>query len=321
MPPIEDYPSDLIDFEKRFSTEKACRDYLARLRWPQGYRCPRCDSDKSWPTGRDGLVECASCHYQTTITAGTIFEGTRKPLSLWFRAIWLITSQKNGISALALQRQLGLKRYDTVWTWLHKLRRAMVRPGRELLSGKIEVDEFYLGGDESGVHGRETESKCLVVVAAEIDGKKTGRIRLRHVPDASAESLIPFIEGTIAPGSEIRTDGWPSYEGLAAKGYKHKATVMSRSTKQAHEVMPRVHGVASHLKRWWLGTHQGSMGAKHLDYYLDEFTFRFNRRTSRQRGKLFYRLVQQALEVDPVYWDDIAAGRKNSSENDEELPE
>ena len=167
----------------------------------------------------------------------------------------------------------------------------MVRPGRELLSGKIEVDEFYLGGDESGVHGRETESKALVVVAAEIDGKKTGRIRLRHVADASAESLIPFIEETIKPGSEIRTDGWASYEGLASKGYKHKVTVMSRSSKQAHEIMPRVHGVASLLKRWWLGTHQGSMGAKHLDYYLDEFTFRFNRRTSRQRGKLFYRLA------------------------------
>lgn len=196
-----------------------------------------------------------------------------------------------------------------------------MRPGRERLSGKVEVDEVYLGGDESGVRGRETESKALVVVAAEIDGKRTGRIRLRHVPDASSESLIPFIEETIEPGSEIRTDGWPSYDCLKSKGYKHKVIVMSRSSKQAHEVMPRVHGVASLLKRWWLGTHQGSMGAKHLDYYLDEFTFRFNRRSSHQRGKLFYRLVQQALEVDPVYWADIASGTKISAKSVSEIPE
>jgi len=315
MTPVEDYPSDLVDFEKRFATEQACRDYLVQLRWPQGFRCSRCGSDKSWPTGRDGLVECARCHHQTTVIAGTIFEGTRKPLSLWLRAMRLITSQKNGISVLALQRQLGLTRYETVWTWLHKLRRAMVRPGRERLSRKVEVDEFYLGGDETGVHGRETASKALVVVAAEIDGRRTGRIRLRHVPDASSESLIPFIEETIEPGAEVYTDGWSSFWSLESKGYNHKVTVIKRSSMQAYEVMPRVHSVASLLKRWWIGTHQGSMGDGHLDYYLDEFTFRFNRRTSRKRGKLFYRLVQQALEVDPVYWADVALGSRISKIN------
>lgn len=307
----EDYPGNLLEFEERFATEDACREYLKQLRWPQGFRCPRCNSDRSWPTGRNGLVECGNCHYQTSVTAGTIFEGTRKPLRLWFRAMWLITNQKNGISALGLQRQLGMTRYETVWTWLHKLRRAMVRPGRDRLSGKVEVDETYLGGGEPDVHGRETETKAIVAIAAEEDGKGVGRIRLRRVQDVSAESLIPFVEEAVAPGSVVHTDGWPSYGGLVAKGYKHKVTTLSGSNKLAHELMPRVHIVASLLKRWWLGTHQGAIGVAHLDYYLDEYTFRFNRRTSKKRGKLFFRLAQQAMEVDPVYWTDVAAGHRN----------
>lgn len=301
----EDYPATLVEFEDRFSTEEACRDYLARLRWPPGFRCPRCQASRGWPRTR-GLVECGGCGYQASPTAGTIFEGTRIPLPLWFRAMWLVPSQKSGVSALGVQRQRGLKRYETVWTILHKLRRAMVRPGRDRLSGTVEVDETYVGGVEEGVRGRETSTKSLVAVAAEEDGNGVGRIRLAVIPAASGPSLLGFVEQSVEPGSRVHTDDWKGYNGLAAKGYRHTVTNISRSGKLGHEVLPRVHRVASLLKRWLLGTHQGAVRPLHLNYYLDEFTFRFNRRTSRSRGKLFYRLVHQAVEVPPVYWRDVA---------------
>ena len=232
------------------------------------------------------------------MTAGTIFEGTRKPLSLWFRVIWLVTSQKQGISALGLQRALGFKRYETAWVWLHKLRRAMVRPGRGRLSGTVEVDETYVGGHEEGVRGRETATKSIVVIAAEARGRAIGRIRLRPVPNVTARSLLAFVRESIEPESLIQTDGWRGYAPLAREGYRHEAIRIERSGRLAHELLPRVHRVAALLKRWWLGTHQGAIQPHHLDYYLDEFTFRFNRRTSRQRGKLFYRLLQQALQIE-----------------------
>jgi transposase-like protein len=236
-------------------------------------------------------------------------------LTLWFRAMWFITSQKNGVSALGVQRQLGLKRYETVWTMLHKLRRAMVRPGRDRLSGTVEVDETYVGGDEEGVRGRETLKKSIVVVAAEEDGDGIGRIRLGAIRDVSGICLLRFVEQSVEPGSRVHTDGWEGYGGLAAKGYSHKVTNIKRSGKLAHELLPRVHRVASLFKRWLLGTHQGAVRPLHLDYYLDEFTFRFNRRTSRLRGKLFYRLAQQALEAPPIYWQDVAEGEKTHDHN------
>jgi transposase-like protein len=234
------------------------------------------------------------------VTAGTIFQDTRKPLVLWFRTMWWVTSQKNGASALGLQRVLGLGSYKTAWTWLHKLRRAMVRPGRDRLAGRIEVDETFVGGLEEGVRGRQTETKALVVIAAQEDGAGIGRIRMRRAADASAASLESFIAENIAPGSVIHTDGWPGYSGVAARGYVHKVTVLTGKKQSASELMPLVHIVASLLKRWLLGTHQGAVSREHLDYYLDEFTFRFNRRNSKTRGKLFYRLVQQAVAVEPV---------------------
>ena len=243
------------------------------------------------------------------MTAGTIFEGTRKPLRLWFLAMWLITGEKNGISALGLQRELGFTRYETVWTWLHKLRRAMVRPGRDQLSGRVEVDETYLGGEEEGMRGREVEKKFIVAIAVEEDGDGMGRVRLRRVEDVSGRSLLPFVQEAVQPGSIVHTDGWSGYAKLPSHGYKHDVTNVSRSEELAHELLPRVHRVAALLKRWLLGTHQGAVGKHHLDYYLDEFTFRFNRRTSNKRGKLFYRLVQQAVQVAPVSWEEVAAGR------------
>jgi transposase-like protein len=296
---MEDFPRDLTEFEARFSTEEACREYLFRLRWPDGFRCPRCGGRKAWPL-REVLLQCAACGHQSSVTAGTIFQDTRKPLTLWFRAIWWVTSQKNGASAIGLQRVLGLGSYKTAWTWLHKLRRAMVRPGRDRLIGTIEVDETYLGGLEEGVRGRQTESKALIVVAAQEDGNGIGRIRMRRIPDASTESLMPFVQDAIAPGSLVHTDGWLGYLPLEKNGYRHRVTFVRGKRESASELMPRVHRVVSLLKRWLLGTHQGAVSHEHLDYYLDEFTFRFNRRTSRSRGKLFFRLVQQAVAVEPA---------------------
>lgn len=321
MAESEDYPGNLVEFGERFTSEAACRAYLEKIRWPSGFCCPACGAERAWPTGRRGLLECAGCHHQTSVTAGTIFEGTRKPLRLWFLAMWLITSEKNGISALGLQRELGFTRYETVWTWLHKLRRAMVRPGRDRLSGRVEVDETYLGGEAEGTRGRGAENKFIVVIAVEEDGAGMGRIRLRRVEDVSQRSLIPFVQDVVEPGSVIHTDGWSGYARLRSHGYTHEITNVSRSEELAHELLPRVHRVAALLKRWLLGTHQGSVGEHHLDYYLDEFTFRFNRRKSRKRGKLFYRLVQQAVQVDPVSWEDVAAGQRKRLDEATELPE
>lgn len=298
---VEDYPQTLADFEARFGTEEACRAYLIQLRWPDGFRCPTCGQGKAWPVrARPTLFHCASCGRQSSVTAGTIFQDTRTPLPTWFRAMWWVTSQKTGASALGLQRVLGLGSYETAWTWLHKLRRAMVRPGRDRLTGTVEVDETYLGGVEKGVRGRQTKKKVLIAVAAEKVGKGIGRIRMRRIPDASADSLQAFVEDAVTPGSLLHTDGLLSYDRLEKHGYRHRITFLKGRKESPAELLPRVHRVVALLKRWFLGTHQGAVSHAHLDYYLDEFTFRFNRRTSRHRGKLFYRLVQQAVAVDPA---------------------
>jgi len=245
------------------------------------------------------LFQCAACRRQTSVTAGTIFQD-RGTLPTWFRAMWWVTSQKTGASAIGLQQVLGFGSYETAWTWLHKLRRAMVRPGRDRLTGVVEVDEAFIGGIEEGVRGRQTEKKALIAVACEEDGEGIGRIRMRRIPDATADSLQAFIQEAVAPGSVLHTDGFLSYDRLEKHGYRHRITFLKGRKESASELLPRVHRVVSLLKRWLLGTHQGAVSRAHLDYYLDEFTFRFNRRTSRHRGKLFYRLVQQAVAVDPA---------------------
>src|SRR6266849_5904549 len=301
---VEEYPRNLTELEASFSTEAACRAYLVRLRWPDGFRCPRCRGGRSWPV-RGVLLECAGCGCQTSVTAGTIFQDTRTPLAVWFRAMWWVTTQKYGASAVGLQRVLGLKKYETAWTWLHKLRRAMVRPGRDLLAGRVEVDECYVGGLEEGLPGRLNLKKALVVVAAQEDGPGIGRIRMRQIVDASAESLVPFVQDSVEPGNVIHTDGWLGYLPLERNGYQHDVTFLRGKKKTPSKLMPRVHRVISLLKRWLMGTHQGAVSHKHLDYYLDEFTFRFNRRRSKSRGKLFFRLVQQAVAVAPVPLDRI----------------
>ncbi len=307
-----DYPRTLREFDEWFSSEAACAEYLRRLRWPDGFRCPACGGGKAWTTARDEL-RCVTCQRQTSAIAGTIFEGTRKPLRVWFQAMWYVTNQKLGGSALGLQRVLGLGSYQTAWAWLHKLRRAMVRPGRDRLSGRVEVDETYVGGPEEGLRGRKTESKAIVAVAAQEDGPGIGRIRLRRVRDVSAESLHRFVEEAVAPRSVVHTDAWGGYSGLEAKGYRHKVSNLTRTGRLAHELMPRVHRVVSLLKRWLLGTHQGAVTDRHLDYYLDEFTFRFNRRRSFARGLLFYRLLQQAVEIDPVPYGRLVGGTERTN--------
>lgn len=304
---MEDYPRTRQEFDARFGTEDACRAYVFQLRWPDGFRCPRCDGMTAWRV-RTVLRQCAACGRQTSITAGTIFQDTRMPLTTWFRAMWGITSAKTGTSALTLQRELGLGSYQTAWAWLHTLRRAMVRPGRDRLSGQVEVDETFIGGI-GGAEGRSTATKALVVVAAEEVGHGIGRIRMRRIPNASAGSLTGFVQDAIEPGAEIHTDGWHGYDHLKASGYRHRITFLRGDAELAMDQLPRVHRVVSLLKRWWLGTHQGAVRQAHLDYYLDEFTFRFNRRRSHHRGKLFFRLVQQAVAVEPVPYHRLVAPR------------
>ena len=308
---MEDYPRTILEFESRFASEEACREYLVALRWPDGFRCPVCSHPKAWWTGRH-LLHCAHCGHQTSATAGTIFQDTHKPLRLWFRAMWYVTSQKHGVSALGLQRVLGLGSYRTAWAWLHKLRRAMVRPGRERLRGAVEVDEVYVGGEHAGKRGRGAAGKSIVVVAAEEDGTHIGRIRLLRVPDTSGQSLCGAVAKSVEAGSLIHTDGLSSYNELDSLGYRH-AVLRQGSGEIGEDLLPRVHRVASLLKRWLLGTHQGAVEPAHLDYYLDEFTFRFNRRTSGSRGKLFYRLAQQAVAIEPVPESRLRGGQPPST--------
>jgi len=307
-----DYPGTFQEFDDWFSRETSCLDYIAKLRWPKGFHCPSCGFKPEKPSlmGR-GLFLCRKCKKQTSITAGTLFHRTHKPLRIWFLAMWFVTSQKHGANALGLQKVLGLGSYNTAWTWLHKLRRAMVRPGRDLLSGSIEVDETYIGGLGAKVRGRGAKRKTIVVIAVEVRGRGSGRVRMSVIPDVSATSLHGFILKNVEIGSEVRSDGWNGYKGIEILGYKHIAINISASEDPAHVVMPRVHRVASLLDRWWLGIHQGAIRPSHLDYYLDEYTFRFNRRTSRARGLLFYRLMEQAVDCAPVPRQMIIGGKHN----------
>jgi len=302
---MEDYPKTLLEFERWFSTEEACIEYLFKLRWPEGFRCPRCGNEEAWAMRR-GLYRCKSCRFETSVTAGTIFQDTRKPLRLWFRAIWHLTTQKYGANALGLQRILGLGSYHTAWTWMHKLRRAMVRPGRDRLSGTVQADEVYIGGEKPGKRGRGAIGKALVVIMVELKENRIGRIRLRRVLDASGPSLEGAVKEDIEPGSTVQTDGWGGYGRLSELGYVHE--IIRKEAAVGKNVLPKVNRISSLFKRWLLGTYQGRVEHSYLDYYLDEYTFRFNRRTSRSRGKLFYRLVEQAVSIDPMPNSEIHGG-------------
>jgi transposase-like protein len=294
-----DFPTTIVEFNECFSTEEACAAYLEAVRWPDGFACPKCGARDAWRVKARPLWHCKACGRQTSITAGTPLQGTRKPLRTWFQGMFLVATQKTGTSAKNLQRQLGLKSYETAWTWLHKIRSCMRVAGRRRLAGRVEADEGYVGGVEPGAIGRQTEEKSLVAAAVEDLGGHMGRVRLEVAPDASQESLTAFVEANVKPGSTTRTDGWKGYARLKEAGFRHEAISVKKSGKAASEVLPSVHLVLALLKRWLLGTFQGAVSAKYLQAYLDEFTFRFNRRTCRFATGIFERLAAALMAHPP----------------------
>ena len=266
-----------MDFQDRVATEAACLEYLAACRWPEGFVCPACGGRSAWVLERRHLWECAGCHQQTSVTAGTVLHGTRTPLRTWFWAAYLVATHHPGISAKQLQRQLGLSRYETAWLILQKLRRAMVAPERQLLQGEVEIDEFYLGGHEAGLKGgRQRGKKALVGIAIEVRGQGSGRLRLAVLPDASGPTLRDFTKATTQTGAIVHTDGLQSYRALVRHGYDHRRRRQSTAAP-GEQPLPRAHRAISNLKAWMHGTH-GGVSDEHLPVYLDEYVFRHNRR-------------------------------------------
>jgi transposase-like protein len=273
------FPRTLIEFQRRFSTEEACEAYLAECRWPDGFRCPKCGHDESWTISTRRTRECKSCHYHASVTAGTILHNTKTDLVIWFLAAYLMITDKRGLSALTLQRQLGLRRYETAWMMLHKLRRATVAANRTKLSGVIEVDEAWIGGEQKGMPGgrsRAGRRAALAVFAVETRDGKPIRLRIKLIPDDKAVTLIAFIKEVVEPGSTVITDGWKSYLSLPAHGYVHQRVVEGSGAAFVNPV-PGVHIAIGNLKAWLIGTHKG-VWPRHLGAYLDEFVFRYNRR-------------------------------------------
>ena len=305
-----DYPRTYRAFLGMFPDNQSCAAYLESLRWPDGFVCPACRVNVTpWRQTRDRLA-CPHCRHQASVTASTIFDKTRTPLTTWFEAAWHVTTAKNGLSAKTLERTLGTS-YRVAWTMLQRFRVAMVRAERERLSGEVEVDEMYVGGVEHGGKRGRGASKCIVVIAVEVKSPKGfGRIRMRYVPDVSGGSLVPFVCDVVTPGTVVLTDGWRGYNDLHKHDYERRKIIQSSSDDPAHVSMPGVHRMASLFKRWILGTHQGATTAEHLQAYLEEFTFRFNRRTSGNRGLVFRRLLEQAVATHPVTEADVTHGYK-----------
>lgn len=298
----EEFPGTLLEFEHWFRTEESCRTYLQRLRWPEGFICPKCEGREAWHD-EHGEFRCQGCDARISLTTGTVFHRSKIPLRLWYRAIWWMTNQKSGVNAMGLQRLLGLGSYQTAWTMLHKLRRAMVRPGRETLSGDVEVDETLIGGLCPGNPARQ--AKNIVIIAAEIREEGTGRIRLAKLPNDDGRSIVAFVKQHVAAGSMIVSDGAWAYSWLKDMGYRHRRIPRAGSAE-----LPRVHRIASLLKRWILGTFQGRPSGEQLQHYLDEFAFRFNRRNSALRGQLFYRLLQQCADRAPTPYHAMISSNK-----------
>jgi transposase-like protein len=305
------YPRSTGEFQSWFATDADCLDYLEWLRWPDGFVCPRCGHSGGWAVG-DGRHKCAGCAARTSVTAGTLFDRRRTPLTVWFTACWMFASQKDGVSALSLQRALEIGSYPTAWAMLHRLRSVLVRPGRDRLAGTVEVDETYIGGEEPGLRGgRAKGKKSLVGVAVELHQPRGyGRVRIAILADAPAASLHPFVTGNVEPGATVITDAWQGYRGIERLGYAHDRRSQRAARARGDdpgELLPGVHRVASLAKRWLLGTHQGPAGEAHLQSYLNEFTFRFNRRRSSSRGMVFYRVLELAVDHGPVRYRDLVA--------------
>jgi len=308
------YPRSVGEFQAWFRTDADCLDYLEWLRWPAGFVCADCGRDRGWRLG-DGRDRCSGCGGRTSVTAGTIFDRTRTPLTVWFTACWLFAASKEGVSALSLQRTLEIGSYQTAWAMLHRLRSVLVRPGRDRLAGVVEVDETYIGGEEPGLAGgRARGKKVLTGVAVEVQAPNgIGRCRMLPLADASAASLHPFVTDHVEPRATVITDGWAGYGGLEKLGYVHDRR-SQRAARACGEdpgaLLPAVHRVVSLAKRWLLGTHQGSVEPAHLASYLNEFVFRFNRRRSRSRGMVFYRVLELAVAHGPVRYQDLIAARR-----------
>ena len=310
-----DYPRTWSEFQDWFASDEACAAYLEQLRWPNGFCCPACGVVDTPGRATRGRLICRACRHQSSVTAGTLFDKTRTPLRVWFAAAWYLTSQKQGVSALGLQRVLGLNSYQTAWALLHRFRRAMVRPDRDLLHGTVEVDETFLTlkrratGRRAAAKGKTrggTSHLLAIAVAVEVHQPKGfGRVRLRRIEGPTIDAIVPFVREHVAPDATVRTDGSPIYYPLQEAGFAHDPRVILGSKAPAHKLLPGVHRLASLLKRWLLGTHHGAVHPHHVDSYLDEFTFRFNRRSSRSRGMLFYRLIQQAAVARPVTYVNI----------------
>jgi transposase-like protein len=308
------YPRSLGEFQAWFQTDADCLDYLEWLRWPSGFVCPVCGRLGGWRCG-DGRFMCAGCGSRTSVTAGTIFDRTRTPLTVWFAACWHFSTGKDGISALSLKRTLEIGSYQTMWAMLHRVRSVLVRPDRNRLAGRVEVDETYIGGREPGLSGgRAQGKKILTGIAVEIlEPKGFGRCRMAPLLDASAASLHPFVVDHIEPGATVITDAWQGYQGLERKGYTHDSLSQRAAAARGEdpgELLPAVHRIASLAKRWLLGTHQGAVDSAHLSSYLNEFVFRFNRRRSRSRGMLFYRVLELAAAHEPVRYQDLVVTRQ-----------
>jgi transposase-like protein len=287
-----EFPKNLPEFLERFGTEEACAEYLFHQKWPDGFKCSRCGCTQANLLSTRSVYVCYGCRHHHSVTAGTAFHGTRKGLKQWFLALYLMVTSKQGLSAKELQRQLGLGSYKTAWTWLHKLRRCMVTPDRAPLSGTVEVDETWIGAPKPGTPGRGAAGKTVVACAVEKNEGRIGRVRLAVIADCSADKLNSFVKGKLELESTVHTDGWRGYNGLERSGYVHMQNIIDGSQQKAHVLLPAVHRVFSLLKRWMLGTHQGAISRKHLQRYLSEFEFRFNRRTSHSPTHLFQRLME-----------------------------
>lgn len=302
-----DFPRTIMEFQDRFATEAACLDYLAASRWPQGFVCPGCGGHRAWVLERRHLWECSACSLQTSVTAGTVMHRTRTSLRTWFWAAYLVATHHPGISAKQLQRQLGLSRYETAWLILQKLRRAMVAPERSLLTGEVEIDEFWLGGYEEGLKGsRQHGKKALVGAAIEVRGAGSGRLRLEVLANSRAKTLGAFTNATTAPGAIVHTDGLNSYGGLAELGYQHRPRKQTGAAPE-DQLLPRVHRAISNLKAWMHGTHRG-VSKEHLPVYLDEFVFRHNRRGTPMAA--FQTLLGLGAIHDPTTYEEITALRR-----------
>lgn len=311
FPIKEDFPRSEIEFDQHFHSANACYEYLAKNKWPNGFSCEKCSHNECWISTKHIYI-CTRCGHQHSLTAGTIMHGTKKPITYWFKAMWWFTTRKSGVNAVNLQELLGLGSYRTAWTWLQKLRRCTIRKDREKLSGRVEVDEFYVGGEKSGKRGRGAEGKTIVFVAVERDPVQNpqtlemywrmGRVRMQIGLDCSSFSLETFIDDAVQSGSTVVTDKWSSYRPILKGRYRH---VAANRSVDAGNGLHGAHLVVSLVKRLIRSTFQGRFEPKYLQNYLDEYVFRFNRRKSKSIGKKFMRLVQQVVKSCKISNEDI----------------